>query len=145
MKTSSHQRSPKQQSPARGLQRLTSYFLALLLVYQLGVCPCGCLEHNAWFEWLGLDADAHQHAEVADDQPSLSCAEGHDCVGKPRPLYVSQSHDLKGQILAISATKAALGQPDAFDPVDLVVRAQDRGPPDFSAQPLRASLQVFLL
>jgi len=59
--------------------------MLLLFVYQIGACPCGCVEHNAWLELLGFD-----HPHVTESTAGLSATDNHhDCTGANRFEYVS--------------------------------------------------------
>lgn len=76
----------------KSIQRFAATLLLSAIVYQLGACPCGCLEHNAWSQLLGLDSADHDHA-IADFEgssrnwPAL-LSDDHDCTGEPRIEFV---------------------------------------------------------
>jgi hypothetical protein len=129
------------------MRQLTTLTMLLWCVYQLGACPCGCLEHNAWAELIGLTS----HDEVASVSPAggavLSTAEDHDCTGQPRPLYLSSTEN-PGRLVALVAsppTAAFDAQPPRSMLDRAIIRAH-RGPPGLGSQRAHlASLQVFLL
>jgi hypothetical protein len=81
-----------------------------LMVYQLGACPCGCLEHNAWLQWAGITAD-HYGGAVASTPAAeslITTADGdyHDCTGEPRPQFVDNARSARhmGDFFASLAT-----------------------------------------
>ena len=81
----------------KSLNRFASIALLVCLVYQLGACPCGCLEHNAWVELFGLSASDHEHDLAQSDRSSagISVADDHhDCTGEARPQYVNTARDV---------------------------------------------------
>ena len=88
-----------------------------LLVYQLGACPCGCLEHNAWLQWAGVisdhggDSDAAMPVSeslttVSESLTTVANGDTHDCTGEPRPQYVdnAQSTQVLGDFFQRLAT-----------------------------------------
>lgn len=79
----------------RLLQRFTATLLLVAMIYQLGACPCGCLEHNAWAHLLGLDAESRDDASVGSfESPghsSVNLADTHDCTGEPRTQFVDNA------------------------------------------------------
>jgi hypothetical protein len=91
-------------------QGLASCVLALM-VYQLGACPCGCLEHNAWLQWAGITSDDRgtpedratpdELGEVAaaasavESQVTTADGDYHDCNGEPRPQYVDNARSAR--------------------------------------------------
>lgn len=72
------------------VQRFACRVLLLLIVFQLGACPCGCVEHNAWIQMLGLCS--HDHHDVAESghAPALHGSD-HDCTGEPRAAYLDNA------------------------------------------------------
>lgn len=120
--------------------------MLICLVYQLGACPCGCLEHNAWAEMLGLSSHDH-HGVPATSTTSVSSGEDHDCKGYPRPLYVSNENDWGRWIACLSSPPTLAA--DSYASIDCDDRVQlreHRGPPVYlTARTHPASLQVFLL
>ena len=64
-------------------QRLAAT-LVVCLLYQMGACPCGCLEHNYWLQAIGV-ADEHdgEYALNVRDDTSVSSNQ-HDCDGGQR-------------------------------------------------------------
>lgn len=78
------------------LDRGAAALLLIVMLFQLGACPCGCLEHNAWVQLLGLsDADEIRIANPVLDQDNCisvaSADHAHDCIGEARPQFVDNS------------------------------------------------------
>lgn len=72
------------------LRKFASCVLLALVVYQLGACPCGCVEHNAWLQVLGVSD--HSHAEVAvDTEDAISISGDHDCSGEHVVAYMDNA------------------------------------------------------
>lgn len=70
--------------------------LCVVMVYQLGVCPCGCLEHNAWAQLIGLDAHVDGNQRAVDDQEScdmdvVTRQDDHDCDGRAQEPYFNNT------------------------------------------------------
>ncbi|WP_237226187.1 hypothetical protein [Rubinisphaera sp. JC750] len=88
----------------RKLKSLQSFAATLLLaamVYQLGACPCGCLEHNAWSQLLRLDSGDHDHSaadleKIGSHSPVL-LSDHHDCTGEPRTAFVDNAREPRVQ------------------------------------------------
>lgn len=83
--------------PPKNLHRLASIALLVCLVFQLGACSCGCLEHNAWVELFQLSTDDHGHDLAQSDRASggVSIEDNHhDCTGEARPQYVNTARDV---------------------------------------------------
>ena len=75
------------------LHRLAALALLVGIVYQLGACPCGCLEHNMWVALLGLDSDGHSDAGAGRaDTMVHSTDHEHDCTGKAKARYLDNSN-----------------------------------------------------
>ena len=136
------------------IRRITTWLMLLGLVYQFGACPCGCLEHNAWLQMLGLSihdsADAAASNELrasGADACDVAVPEEHDCAGHPRVLYVNnaepsprlallRSVDGTTAVDSARAASIAVGSPSDFS----------RGSPGLPMLRARlATLQVFLL
>ena len=78
------------------LQRYTASLLLAVMVYQLGACSCGCLEHNVWAQMLDLDSADHashssQGAKEESDVSQVASAETHDCTGEARAQYFNNT------------------------------------------------------
>jgi hypothetical protein len=88
------------------MRSLTSSLLTLLLLWHLGACPCGCLEHNAWVElFVALEGEGIEEsggvgeisseAWVLERVPTISpfaLARPH-CEGSGRPVYTLSEPD----------------------------------------------------
>lgn len=84
-------------STSKHFHRFASIALLVCLVFQLGACPCGCLEHNAWIELLGLSTGDHGHDTAHSDDGSdrISIAGNHhDCTGEAQAQYVNTARDM---------------------------------------------------
>jgi len=122
------------------------------MVFQLGACPCGCIEHNAWVQFLGLDAGDHDHTSVADHGTglsSISSTDTHDCTGEGNAPFVDNA---RGPCLIVSPLPESANQflAGAIAPFDSLfgLRAchiDARPIPDFDAARIRPSLQVYQL
>ena len=77
------------------LQKFASFVLLALLVYQLGACPCGCLEHNVWMEIVGFGSD-HEPVEITNASLLVSAPDEHDCTGVPKAQYVNNARSITG-------------------------------------------------
>ena len=142
----------------RRIQRYAATLLIALMFYQFGACPCGCLEHSAWAQMLGVDAsgDEVQDALGTHRRDRAVVARGHDehdCTGNARPKYLNNARP--------SSVERILGADRSLASVvvsDLTARSADAvlgrcriGPTfDATAAPCRvaqrrAALQVFLL
>lgn len=121
------------------------------MLYQLGACACGCIDHNYWLQAVGIASDHHHHAgKPAADQQNESgdrfAAVDHDCDGGTKPLYLNNAPRTK-------SIASSVGQFDML--ADWVLRdqlklsgcrAQDRGPPILDCRSsLRSTLQVCLI
>jgi len=55
------------------------------MVWQMGACPCGCVDHNLWLEtyqWLtGRSVSIHAGSATAT-------VDAHDCDHRPRDSYM---------------------------------------------------------
>lgn len=131
------------------LQQAAARIIVLCFVYQLGACPCGCWEHNAWLQMVGWHHEDHHQAatDALVDQPVLASAEFHDCTGQPQAKYLNNARndfrmlanrsDLPcGPMLRASAPQGAWTRRD---------RLAIPPPPAGEAKPIRAALQVFRL
>ncbi len=80
-------------------RRGLAFCVLALMVYQLGACPCGCLEHNAWLQWAGITSDDRGEiaaaTPAADSLTTMSDGDYHDCNGEPRPQYVDNARSAR--------------------------------------------------
>jgi len=130
----------------RTLRHRAMIVMLLALVYQWGACPCGCVEHNAWLEWVGLDHHHdHDHATPMAADPTVSAADDHDCSGAARPYFLTKTDRFS------DLAQASEVMPAAFDsPLGLALTNRSdvslRGPPLIGPPRAHlAALQVFLL
>ncbi len=125
--------------------RITSVVLSVCLIYQLGACPCGCLEHNHWLRVLGL-ADHDGDLAVDVDRATLVVQQEHDCSHDPRVQFVSTSRSWEGSSCWLCDEAVVLQQPLVAVALTPSRRSLDRGPPGpLGTNALLSSLQVFLL
>lgn len=96
------------------LQRLASSALLAMILFQLGACPCGCLEHNAWFQMLGL-SEHHDDVATASDGVSVRDAGHHDCTGEHAPDYLDNSKLLGGDHRLASGLPATSFQSNVLE------------------------------
>ena len=127
------------------VSRVTAVALMLLLTHQLGACPCGCIEHNAWAQWLGLvtqDTDAYPPAHA----DTFRSGQDHDCTGKPFPLYVTNTKNVVSRIACQQApVRLPLAEGQLFSSEHKVSSLNNRAPPGEKARTDRTRLQVYLL
>ena len=73
--------------------KFAAYVLLMGMVFQLGACPCGCVEHNVWMQLFGIGIDDHQGELPSSTASALPAADAdhHDCTGLPRPSYVDNA------------------------------------------------------
>ena len=125
-----------------------------VLVFGLGVGPCGCYEHSAWAQLLPLDS-AHNNLDVlkgarSDQVASLvpEDTDSHDCTGEARAQYLNntrmpslQEHSSTDGPTTASAIAVSLTNSIAVETygpqTDLIIAR--------SAALCRPSLQVYLL
>ena len=68
------------------------------MIYQLGACPCGCLENNAWIHLLEIGSDHHLELMAAPSNSAvvvLAESGHHDCTGEPRPTYFDNARPIE--------------------------------------------------
>ncbi len=95
---------------------LASVALLICLVLQLGACPCGCLEHNAWIQMLGWSMEDHAHSHDVDDLHAQVSdgSQDHDCTGELRPQYINNARPVRiagtnDTVLEYGCTTGAVG------------------------------------
>ena len=80
-------------------QSIGAWVMAAALLYQLGACPCGCLEHNRWLAaarsvWtLGTPVVLARGpaSELAGACTHLDSDRDHDCDGSPGEAFLAPS------------------------------------------------------
>ena len=80
-------------------RKLAAFVLLAGMIYQLGACPCGCLEHNAWLHLLGIESDHHAESIAAPLTTAVlvitADTDHHDCTGESRPAYFDNARPIK--------------------------------------------------
>lgn len=134
------------QMKSNRLQKLASSVLLAMIVFQIGACPCGCLEHNAWVQMLGL-GDHHEEFVSLDDRLSIQDAGHHDCTGEGAHDYFNNARTQFGSeplatqyLVSLTERGISCGQCPSFAHLLCSERSQrlPRGP-------ARTTLQVYLL
>ena len=126
-------------------QRLATT-LVVCLLYQMGACPCGCLEHNYWFQALGLAEEDHSETLLMASDDRFLSSHDDDCDGSPALLYVDNSLTPKRNSTSTVWRHLASRASSTEFPQAWRVHTQDRGPPDrHHGQPYCAVIQVFLI
>ncbi len=132
------------------LLRLASGVLLVGMIFQLGACPCGCLEHNVWVQLLGLDADHHLGRTASASTVSWSGldADHHNCTGEPRPGYVDNARSFRVAGLCHKEL-IAVADPSADRVIRSLRSSEHAGPrspgPAVSHALTRSTLQVYRL
>ena len=93
------------------LRKSASCVLLALVVYQLGACPCGCVEHNAWLQVLGVSD--HSHAEVVETGDAISISGGHDCSGEHVVAYMDNARQVPSNEIGSQVLKCFLMTPES--------------------------------
>ena len=97
----------KRTPPATSLVRTV---LAVCLLYQVGACPCGCLDHNLWALTLGLASGESPVASEAATTYTVA-AEEHDCHGEASSVYVNTARTIKVPGITLCSTQAISATP----------------------------------
>lgn len=128
--------------------RRWNWLLLGLFVYQLGVGACGCLDHNAWYQFGKSCVVAVCSPDAALSSHSDDCEENEDCDEHAKVVYTSSRcsvvHSLEFSLVA----ELALGQLQAKDLRPEVQPTYALGQDAnlvLSAPDVRAHLQVFLI
>ena len=125
--------------------RQTSILMAVCVVYQLGACPCGCLDHNYWWRMLAI-ADHDHHGSRGPAGTTQVAEDDHDCTGAPQRQFVNTARSPKHESDLIRVSQPACRCQDVSAAILVGDHTLDRGPPGIWAQTTcRISLQVFLL
>lgn len=129
-------------------RRSISFALVAALVYQIGACACGCLEHNGWYLTATKLVALASHNSRLSKPPCESgepfCKETHcDHVCHTPALFAESPAARKfdaGEAVSLLAFPITLPTTNNVQRPSLAV-----GGPDSLALPVRASLQVFRL
>lgn len=120
--------------------------LVAAMVWQIGACPCGCVDHNLWLEmYRSLVGDTPSQPDAATE-----FVEADDCDHRPRDAFVrTRTAGEDGQSRLIASPHSIFTRPTA------PVAPSPTRPPCrngvvetarfSSAQEMRAHLQVFLI
>jgi hypothetical protein len=131
------------------MQRFFANLLILLFAFEIGACPCGCLDHNGWLELLTANEETAPPAPISlsfamPDERTPSVVE-HHCDGAGKLKY--RPSERPRELTHDSCCKAALD--DISAAVPSTTRAARVHYAGFSYNacmtlPLRAALQVWL-
>jgi hypothetical protein len=150
------------QSKSR-LMRLVAVAILASFTWQLGSCPCGCFEHNAWVQMFV----SNEHAEVRHDEQSpastrddspviyrsetslLACEHDHErCTGgQASYLDNSRTDSLSGASRTVTQAVAGsvhFGHHRCTVPIVSQFN-QHRSPVKNTFQHSRSALQVYLI
>ncbi|MEW4491105.1 hypothetical protein AB1L42_23725 [Thalassoglobus sp. JC818] len=135
-------------------EHFVATMLLVVMVYQLGACPCGCVEHNVWAQLLGIDSDHDRNlASTVLDGKSSGVLVGenedqHDCSGEARAQYfnnirvTSLQETFAADLLVAWIAVAIFSLASAAAAVN---RSRSESPPVFAAALCRPALQVYRL
>ena len=85
----------------RRMHRIASAVLMVGFIYQLGACPCGCLQHNYWAQALGMSPhDSHEAVDTT--QLELHPGHGHDCRGVPARVFINNSRAVESPKIGLT-------------------------------------------
>ena len=70
------------------------------MLFQLGACSCGCLEHNVWVQLIGIDSDHHEE-DFGSTADHLLVSDDHDCSGEPKAQYFDNSRSTKTKVKTV--------------------------------------------
>ncbi len=128
------------------LRKLACSVLLAMIVFQLGACPCGCLEHNAWFQMLGFGD--HDHGLASTDGVTSVQDAGHDdCTGELAAAYVDNSRLLNRDPASRSAFETSAPDNQLGDTTTPDLRALQPNRDDLAIMhaPALSALQVYRL
>jgi hypothetical protein len=120
-------------------------------VWQMGACPCGCLDHNLWLRILCPVANPTDVVDVAATDTVVS---GHDCDHQPRDPYLcgrKSGEDTKSTLELAHPAAPAFSQLTTYCSTTtsghLSGRRLERAMRALfiDAQEMRAHLQIFLI
>ena len=131
--------------------RRCALLLLFIFVYQLGAGPCGCLQHNGWYQigksclsaCVSLAEDAGQRTRPAD-----VCNEGDHCDDHTPVVYLASRCLLErdASVAKIEIPKGGILNASSVFCCRFSVFAVRSGSSDrTSALPVRAEFQVFLI
>jgi len=86
------------------IQSAISWLLVISTLHLLGACPCGCLEHNGWYQAAaslvgsadsGSDGSPSRHEDDCDDvhSPTYFLAETHRVLVTNRTILIAGLFD----------------------------------------------------
>ena len=136
------------------LRHLAAVLLLGGMVFQLGACACGCVEHNLWAQLLGLHAEDDHHHDSAfpendGGESALAAEDSHECSGQPKAPFVDNARTPRAQDALLPGTLdgavavAALSSPT----IPLLAARRVARPPNsaYRAALCRPALQVYRL
>ena len=132
------------------IRRACSLLLAACFVYQLGACPCGCLEHNFWLQAIGFSAHEHAmpstHRPDGDQLASVDHGHDHDCTGAAADVYVNNARSVRAPEFSQSDWVNSTSDAVTLEAADLRRVESPRNPHDFAiTAKIYTRLQVFLI
>lgn len=127
----------------RRFARLTSAMLVSCVIYQIGACPCGCLEHNYW---LGLAGFVDHHESIVGASATAAVAGTHedDCLDHHPSPYVNTTRRVEIASDAVGNSAVSSWYLTSTLRLDGDFRL-DRGPSFLGNSPRCDTLQVFRL
>ena len=71
---------------------LLVHLMILLFLWQVGACPCGCLDHNAWVEVVFEDggSESTESLRASSLPKGGEAGSPHHCEGQSRPQYLRE-------------------------------------------------------
>ena len=128
------------------VRKFASTILLLLILFQLGACPCGCAEHNAWLQMMGMD---HHHVDdpIASSRTAIQEADHHDCTGEKAKPYLDNARVVRCGCESLSTPSAIPSHnlPALASTSDPTVFRWSQGAHTYARAPDLSSLQVFQL
>lgn len=125
--------------------RLSAIALTVCFVFEMGACPCGCLEHNYWLALFGHSSDSSTPAQ-GDHDTGLLVASDHDCTGKSRDEFVNTARLPETGSRQLQISHFTIDSPDAHGTLSAAEPFFNRGPAGrLPIAPDLVSLQVFRL
>jgi hypothetical protein len=116
------------------------------MVYRLGACPCGCIEHNYWLQAVGLADDEHSHAAADLDADGIVASHEHGCTGEPEEFFLNNPRIPGTKLVRAPLPGLLSSHPSVIREATRDYDPPLRGPPHLArGDTHRSALQVFLL
>lgn len=130
------------------MQRFSATLLILLFIFDVGACPCGCLDHNGWLELFSTDEVKPFSGTVStstssnDDWTPVLADQHCDGTGKAKYRMSARRRDLTHDA---SMSAALCKAPLCCETASTTDRATLGRRPSGKhlALPVRAALQVW--